>query len=91
MTNANPTNAKKNQKILKIGLIAAACVLLIGIIFLFTNDPKRQDFIEKQEVKNKLEATNRGKEASAYMTVLMHHAVHYEDLKFLNHFFSSWS
>ncbi len=58
MTNANPTNAKKNQKILKIGLIAAACVLLIGIIFLFTNDPKRQDFIEKQEVKNKLEATN---------------------------------
>ena len=37
----------------------------------------------------KLEATNRGKEASAYMTVLMHHAVHYEDLKFLNHFFSS--
>lgn len=37
----------------------------------------------------KLEATNRGREASAYMTVLMHDAVHYEDLKFLNHFFSA--
>ena len=37
----------------------------------------------------KLEATNRGREASAYMTVLMHNAVHQEDLKFLNHFFSS--
>lgn len=47
----------------------------------------------------KLEATNRGREASAYMTVLMHHAVKVEDLKFLNIFFqelnknslTSWS
>lgn len=47
----------------------------------------------------KLEATNRGREASAYMTVLMHHAVQVEDLKFLNNFFhelnksslTSWS
>ena len=36
-----------------------------------------------------LEMTNRGREASAYMTVLMHHAVHSEDKKFLNYFFSS--
>ena len=33
--------------------------------------------------------TNRGREASAYMTVLMHHAVQSEDKKFLNYFFSS--
>ncbi|EPK4349309.1 hypothetical protein JRA37_003648, partial [Acinetobacter baumannii] len=47
----------------------------------------------------KLEATNRGREASAYMTVLMHQAVQVEDLKFLNNFFqelnksslTSWS
>lgn len=36
-----------------------------------------------------LEMTNRGREASAYMTVLMHHAVHSEDKKFLTYFFSS--
>lgn len=57
MINSDPNKAKQNQKILKIGLIIAGFVLLIGIVFLFTNDPKRKDFIEKQEVKNKLEAT----------------------------------
>jgi len=36
-----------------------------------------------------LEVTDRGREASAYMTVLMHHAVHSEDKKFLNYFFST--
>lgn len=36
-----------------------------------------------------LEMTNRGREASAYMTVLIHHAVYSEDKKFLEYFFSS--
>ena len=57
MTNSNPNNAKKNQKILKITVFVAAMALLIGITFLFTEDPKRQEFIEKQAVKSKLEAT----------------------------------
>ena len=57
MLNSDPNKAKQNQKILKIGLIIAGFVLFIGIIFLFTNDPKRKEFVEKQEVKNKLEAT----------------------------------
>lgn len=57
MINSDPNKAKQNQKILKIGLIIAGFVLFIGIVFLFTNDPKRKEFVEKQEVKNKLEAT----------------------------------
>ena len=57
MINNDPNKAKQNQKILKIGLIIAGFVLFIGIVFLFTNDPKRKEFVEKQEVKNKLEAT----------------------------------
>ncbi len=47
----------------------------------------------------KLESTNQGKSASAYTTVLMHHAVRFGDLRFLNIFFeklnksqlTSWS
>lgn len=47
----------------------------------------------------KLESTNQGKSASAYMTVLMHYAVRSGDVKFLNTFFeklnktqlTSWS
>ena len=57
MINSDPNKAKQNQKILKIGLMIAGFVLFIGIVFLFTNDPKRKEFVEKQEVKNKLEAT----------------------------------
>ena len=57
MINSDPTKAKRNQKLLKIGLLSAGFVLFIGIVFLFSNDPKRKDFIEKQEVKSKLEAT----------------------------------
>lgn len=57
MINSDPTKAKRNQKLLKVGLISAGFVLFIGIVFLFSNDPKRKDFIEKQEVKSKLEAT----------------------------------
>ena len=57
MINNDPNKAKQNQKILKIGLIIAGFVLFIGIVFLFTNDPKRKEFVERQEVKNKLEAT----------------------------------
>lgn len=57
MINSDPNKAKQNQKILKIGLIIAGFVLFIGVVFLFTNDPKRKDFVEKQEVKNRLEAT----------------------------------
>ena len=57
MINSDPNKAKKNQKVLKLGLIGAGFVFLMGIIFLFTNDPKRQDYIEKEEIKNKLEAS----------------------------------
>ena len=47
----------------------------------------------------KLESTNQGRSASAYMTVLMHYAVRSGDVKFLNTFFeklnrtqlTSWS
>lgn len=47
----------------------------------------------------KLESTNQGRSASAYMTVLMHYAVRSGDVKFLNNFFeklnrtqlTSWS
>jgi len=57
MINSDPNTAKKNQKIVKVGLFAAAFVFLIGIIFLLTNDPERQKYVEQQEVKTKLEAS----------------------------------
>lgn len=57
MINADPNKAKQNQKILKLGLMAAGFVIFVGIVFLFSNDPKRKEFIEKQEVKSKLEAS----------------------------------
>lgn len=37
----------------------------------------------------KLEATSRGREASAYMAVLMHHAIRSEDTRFLKYFFET--
>ncbi|EPL6860376.1 TPA: hypothetical protein JI044_03305 [Acinetobacter baumannii] len=47
----------------------------------FWRDPKH--YLEVY----KLESTNQGRSASAYMTVLMHHAVRSGDIKFLNTFF----
>ncbi|KAB7884668.1 TraB/VirB10 family protein [Poseidonibacter ostreae] len=57
MINSNPNTAKKNQKLVKFVLFGAAFVVLIGIIFLLTNDPKRQEYVQQQEVKTKLEAS----------------------------------
>tara|TARA_B100001063_G_scaffold133804_1_gene125175 strand:- start:6009 stop:7313 length:1305 start_codon:yes stop_codon:yes gene_type:complete len=57
MINSDPNTAKKNQKLVKFVLFGAAFVVLIGIIFLLTNDPKRQEYVQQQEVKTKFEAS----------------------------------